>query len=34
MIWGLPRDDGLGDWCECLVAEGFEDVVAAFEQLA
>ena len=34
MISGLPRDRGSGDRRERLVAEGFEEVVAAFEQLA
>ena len=35
LISGLPRDNGAsGDGRERLVAEGFEDVVAAFEQLA
>ena len=30
----MPRDRGSGDGRERLVAEVFEDVVAAFEQLA
>jgi hypothetical protein len=36
LIWGLPRDKGVlsGDGLERLVAESFEEVVAAFEQLA
>ncbi len=35
LISGLPRDRGLsGDGRKCLVAESFEDVVAALEQLA
>ena len=34
LMSGLPRDEGLGDGREGLVAEFFEDVVAAFEELA